>query len=503
MIVNSGDNVANATTFNGASMMANATALTNARMVANVTTLMKTAGGATFRVQYEFLHMWLIIIAILSIAMITVFGNCIVLVAFISNRSLRKVSNSFIMSLASVDALIGCILPLRMFEMIYGQWIWSAETCQAMLLVENALSNTSMLNILLISLDRWWCVHRPFQYRVRQTKTRAIALIVFSWVLGSFIYVPPMYSWHVVHGEKIAQVFSLTRSCLVPYSGDLSTTLSLSSVTFLIPLIILALCNLSIYLKVSHRKDKKLRRSVSTSDTYYSFVSRKSSADTDTSDSEEAIGTSRTKTSENDRGKDCTKAKYVMLVRNSSTPGDLCRYSRRYSPRRVSFDAGVVSGIEDKRQNRYSRRFSVSSNNSTNSTTNNSDDIVKSILTKQDKKAARLLGLLVCVFIMCWVPKVVCSIINAYHHGAIPKYIKILHIAQWLQWLNSGINPFLYANSNTKFRRVIRNWIGIPPEDRPTPLFYELYRTFPKVLNFISENQSDQQSNTSTLRAMS
>uniref|UniRef100_A0A672H304 Histamine H3 receptor-like n=1 Tax=Salarias fasciatus TaxID=181472 RepID=A0A672H304_SALFA len=71
----------------------------------------------------------------------------------------------------------------------------------------------------------------------------------------------------------------------------------------------------------------------------------------------------------------------------------------------------------------------------------------------RDKKIAKSLAIIVCIFGICWAPYTLLMIIRAACSGkCVSKYW--YEVTFWLLWLNSAINPFLYPLCHSSFRRA-------------------------------------------------
>ncbi|XP_061694560.1 histamine H3 receptor [Syngnathoides biaculeatus] len=85
----------------------------------------------------------------------------------------------------------------------------------------------------------------------------------------------------------------------------------------------------------------------------------------------------------------------------------------------------------------------------------------------RDKKIAKSLAIIVCVFAICWAPYTLLMIIRAACRGrCIPHHW--YEVTFWLLWLNSAINPFLYPLCHSSFRRAFAK-ILCPKRRTATP----------------------------------
>ncbi|XP_029577705.1 histamine H3 receptor isoform X3 [Salmo trutta] len=73
----------------------------------------------------------------------------------------------------------------------------------------------------------------------------------------------------------------------------------------------------------------------------------------------------------------------------------------------------------------------------------------------KDKKVAKSLAVIVCVFGLCWAPYTLLMIIRAACHAQCVQHY-LYEISFWLLWVNSSINPVLYPLCHTSFRKAFR-----------------------------------------------
>jgi muscarinic acetylcholine receptor M3 len=142
-----------------------------------------------------------IIATILSI--LTVAGNVMVMISFKIDKQLQTISNYFLFSLAIADFAIGLIsMPLFSVTTLLGYWPLGPLICDTWLALDYLASNASVLNLLIISFDRYFSVTRPLTYRAKRTTTRAAIMIGAAWGISLLLWPPWIYSWPYIEGKR-------------------------------------------------------------------------------------------------------------------------------------------------------------------------------------------------------------------------------------------------------------------------------------------------------------
>ena len=143
----------------------------------------------------------IIILALIMTAMMVliVVGNMLVIIAIFTENNLTGVQNWFIASLGVADTLIGLVvMPFSLSYELMGYWMFGQIWCEIHGAVDVLLCTSSIMNICLISLDRYWSITRAIDYLNSRTPARVAIMIVTVWILSGLISIPPLLGWKEV-----------------------------------------------------------------------------------------------------------------------------------------------------------------------------------------------------------------------------------------------------------------------------------------------------------------
>lgn len=163
-------------------------------------------GGGGVDVPPRFTLSQTAFIALVSgmLSFITVSGNIMVMVSFKIDKQLQNISNYFLFSLALADFFIGLIsMPLFTVYTILGYWPFGRHVCDGWLALDYLASNASVLNLLLISFDRYLSVTRPLTYRAKRTKGKAL-LFICKYSFFSFFFEKLSYHYSYLRSVQVA-----------------------------------------------------------------------------------------------------------------------------------------------------------------------------------------------------------------------------------------------------------------------------------------------------------
>ncbi|KAL6038334.1 hypothetical protein STEG23_029282 [Scotinomys teguina] len=157
-----------------------------------------TMDGTGMAVERDFSFRILTACFLSLLILSTLLGNTLVCAAVIRFRHLRsKVTNFFVISLAVSDLLVAVlVMPWKAVAEIAGFWPFGSF-CNIWVAFDIMCSTASILNLCVISVDRYWAISSPFQYERKMTPKAAFILISVAWTLSVLIsFIPVQLSWH-------------------------------------------------------------------------------------------------------------------------------------------------------------------------------------------------------------------------------------------------------------------------------------------------------------------
>lgn len=140
-------------------------------------------------------------IVLTIIIIFTAIGNILVCVSVCSVRRLRHPSNYLLVSLAISDLCVALlVMPFAMYYDVVGSWYLGQTVCDLWVSFDVASCTASILNLCMISVDRYLAITRPLTYGVRRTSKRICCYVFGVWFMSCLISVPPVIVLGNEHG---------------------------------------------------------------------------------------------------------------------------------------------------------------------------------------------------------------------------------------------------------------------------------------------------------------
>ncbi|KAL3862160.1 hypothetical protein ACJMK2_008148 [Sinanodonta woodiana] len=171
---------------------------------------------------------------------LTIIGNVLVLLAVFFYEKLRTVSNMFIVSLSIADLLVGIVVmvPATLNE-IFREWILFKGFCSVWVAFDVMLCSASILNVCLISLDRYVAIMSPLRYHLLMTHKRALVLLAVTYtmcILASFVPVETgLHNPALPNLENLTLLSDKPQCVFIP---SIPFVAIVSTVTILLPIVV-------------------------------------------------------------------------------------------------------------------------------------------------------------------------------------------------------------------------------------------------------------------------
>lgn len=196
---------------------------------------------------------WQVIIIVLltgSLSLVTITGNILVVVSFKVNKQLKTVNNYYLLSLAFADLIIG-ILSMNLYTtyIIMGRWALGNWACDLWLAIDYVASNASVMNLLVISFDRYFSVTRPLTYRAKRTTKRAMTMIGLAWFISFVLWAPAILFWQYFVGKRTVP----PGECYIQFLSEPIITFCTAIAAFYLPVTIMTVLYWRIYKETENR----------------------------------------------------------------------------------------------------------------------------------------------------------------------------------------------------------------------------------------------------------
>lgn len=186
------------------------------------------------------------------LSFVTIVGNVLVMIAFKIDRQLQTISNYFILSLAVADLMIGAIsMPLALIYMVANGWPMGPTICDFWLSIDYMNSNASVLNLLLISFDRYFSITRPLTYRSHRTTRNTLIFICMAWLLSIILWPPWIFAWPMIEGRRTVPL----HQCYIPFlESNKVVTIVTAMLAFWLPVFLMCVLYWRIYRETEQRR---------------------------------------------------------------------------------------------------------------------------------------------------------------------------------------------------------------------------------------------------------
>ncbi|XP_041985175.1 5-hydroxytryptamine receptor 1-like [Aricia agestis] len=423
--------------------------------------------------KYSTLATVLLATVFLIVIIGTIVGNVLVCVAVCLVRKLRRPSNYLVVSLAVSDLCVAVIvMPVAMVYDLLGTWPFGPVVCDFWVSSDVLSCAASILNLCMISVDRYYAITKPLEYGVKRTPKRMLFCVFIVWIGAAFISLPPVL---ILGNEKTET------SCSVSQNQGYQIYATFGS--FYLPLTVMVV----VYYKIfsAARKivqDEKRAQSHLETHCYLEInVKNGGAAEAKLLDTQPARPTRGSTASTNTV---CSVDKAESSIgrcfsgQRKSNESQCPMLSQRTPTKPIhTINRGPSNPNPEAKPLKERRRLSSENSNKLSTSTrirsslshfaqksHFAKDLLQPTQSHQKKlrfqlakerKASTTLGIIMSAFVICWLPFFVLAVVRPFvAEDAIPDAVSALFL--WLGYINSLLNPIIYATLNRDFRKPFK-----------------------------------------------
>ncbi|XP_023840824.1 D(4) dopamine receptor-like [Salvelinus sp. IW2-2015] len=375
-----------------------------------------------------------LIFGILLIVVI-ICGNLLVCLSVYREKALKTTTNYFIVSLAVADLMLAVlVLPLFIYvEFQGGLWSLNMHVCDGLMTMDVMLCTASIFNLCAISIDRFIAVSIPLNYNLKHVDQRQIFLLSATWILALAVASPVMFGIQNVP-QRDSTECKLEDDNFVVYS-------SVCSFFIPCPIMLLLYCGMFRGLRRWEEARKaKLRSSI--------LVCRKFQDATASLPPLDSLPTPLPPIIKREELTDMKpELKDINLEELDPYPLESPDGPYNNSLTTPEYKEGPVPTVV---------AYSNISYNLHPQTDPHQKKRAK--INCRERKAMKVLPVVVGVFLFCWTPFFVVHTMRALCATCyIPPWL--MSIVTWLGYVNSALNPIIYTVFNTEFRNYFNKFL--------------------------------------------
>ncbi|XP_026461313.1 probable G-protein coupled receptor No18 [Ctenocephalides felis] len=398
--------------------------------VTEASSIVVLGSGRSFLDTKRFLdeqHTWqelVLIVLLCFIIVITVIGNTLIITSVLTTRRLRTVTNCFVTSLAVADWLVGIfVMPPAVALHWVGTWQLGWVLCDVWISLDVLLCTASILSLCAISIDRYLAVTQPLNYsRRRRSKRLALMMILAVWILALAITCPPILGWYEPGRHQALDC---------RYNRNRGYVIFSAMGSFFLPLLVVLYVYARISCVVARRHDRLGEMRDSKNQRHKS--SNKSEREIEESEADGGTCTPMTR-------------KFKSLANLTTTNDKNNQFNLK-----PTCECQLMSNKLMQMDN--VQMVPLSLHQSTSPPLHNTTKPLRQRISslKRETKTAQTLSIVVGGFVACWLPFFVYYLLTPF----LPQdkvSDMLMSFLTWLGWINSAINPFIYAFYNVDFR---------------------------------------------------
>ncbi|KFP96509.1 Muscarinic acetylcholine receptor M5, partial [Haliaeetus albicilla] len=411
------------------------------------------------------------------VSLITIVGNILVMISFKVNSQLKTVNNYYLLSLACADLIIG-IFSMNLYTsyILIGHWSLGSLACDLWLALDYVASNASVMNLLVISFDRYFSITRPLTYRAKRTPKRAGIMIGLAWLISFVLWAPVILCWQYFVGERTVP----PEECQIQFLYEPIITFGTAIAAFYIPVSVMTILYCRIYKETEKRTKDLAELQGSESVAEFEMIKPQkvllnSYASSEEEDKLAADSVFQVTYRSPSKGKaEEFNESTDVVVKDQPEESDFENQKYFLSPAKGHVQKSkkcvaykfrlVVKADGTQEANNCCRKVKITpcsaalskdpSIKSMDPNINNQITKRKRMVLIKERKAAQTLSAILLAFIITWTPYNIMVLVSTFCSDCIP--LTLWHLGYWLCYVNSTVNPICYALCNKTFRKTFK-----------------------------------------------
>lgn len=449
-------------------------------------------------------------------------GNSLVILSVCRHTKLRVTTNWFVVSLACADILVALFaMTFNASVIISGRWLFKRWVCDFWNSCDVLASTASILHLCCISIDRYIAIMRPLDYPMKITTRRVMYALCGVWISSALLSYIPIFTGIYTTAEHIEWLRENPDQC--DFVVNRVYAIVSSSISFWIPCCIMVFTYYRIYREATrqekfiynaqkimpapqsnhhHHHHHSNSSSSSKSNAAHKRRSKSVAAPSASAGADKQARIRHLANQQLEQQKQAAAASSVLATTdlNSAPSLAVCAADRAGSLQQLPLESQpLAASATDLNNNNNSNSNSGNgaaskavvafgekpvpaasaaaaasqkqlepeepSDDEPDSNSGQSTPTKRSISKmKREHKAAKTLGIIMGVFILCWLPFF--SWYTPQHicghacDGMVPGWA--VTILFWIGYFNSTLNPIIYAYFNHEFRDAFKKtlqWI--------------------------------------------
>ncbi|XP_062983717.1 D(3) dopamine receptor [Elgaria multicarinata webbii] len=368
-----------------------------------------------------------------------IFGNVLVCLAVLRERSLQTTTNYLVVSLAVADLLVATlVMPWVVYlEVTGGVWNFGRICCDIFVTLDVMMCTASILNLCAISIDRYTAVVMPvhYQYSTGPSSCRRVSIMIaIVWLLAFAVSCPLLFGFNTTGDPNIC---SISNPNFVIYS---------SVVSFYLPFLVTLLLYIRIYIVLRQRQRKRILTRQGSHSIKACYKQKQHTE-------KKALHQKPP-----DALSCCLQLKCsdqrLPAEKKPLAPTELQQYCSFCHE--TSFSSTGDKEAVDLKMRRKTKEQSLEVHKLSNGKTTTSLKLSSQqhrTIQLRERKATQMLAIVLGTFIVCWLPFFLTHILNTHCHTCHISP-ELYSATTWLGYVNSALNPVIYTTFNNEFRKA-------------------------------------------------